>query len=65
MKVLKNTKTEKYHEIEVEKQFLFFKWKVKYRIVGNSVFRFKEPNDYKELDVFEAISLINYFKIKT
>ena len=64
MKLLKNEKTEKYHEIEVEYNFLFIKWRVKYRNVDGMIFEYKEPNQYFEVVFYEYFSIKYLFKIK-
>ena len=63
MKLLKNEKTKTYHEIEVEYSFLWLKWKVKYRKVDGSLFRFKEPNNYYSIGLSEHIDVKDLFKV--
>ena len=63
MKLLKNEKTENYHEIEVEYSFIWIKWKVKYRKVSENVFKFKSPNNYYPIGLFEYIDVKDLFKV--
>ena len=63
MKLLKNEKTENYHEIEVEYSFLWFGKKVKYRKVGGTVFKFKSPNNYYNIGLIEHIDVRDLFMI--
>ena len=63
MRLLRNEKTMDYHEIEVEYSFLWIKWKVKYRKVGASVFRFKSPNNYYRTSNYKYITVADLFKV--
>lgn len=63
MKLLKNEKTDNYHEIEVEYSFLWIKRKVKYRKVEGNVFRFKSPNNYYPTGFFEYKDVIDLFNV--
>ena len=60
MKLLKNEKTENYHEIEVEYSFMCIKRKVKYRKVGENIFRFKLPNNYYPTGLSEYINVKDF-----
>lgn len=51
MKLLKHIKTEKFQEITVERRFLWFKWKETYRLYGNSILAFKEPNSFSDISL--------------
>lgn len=61
MRLLKNEKTENYHEIEVQYSFLWIKWNEKYRLVGGDVFRFKNPNTYYNTGLSERIRVYKLF----
>ena len=68
MKLIKSVKTENFHEIELEKRFLFWTYRVKYRMVGiktgnTAIFRFKDPNGYYKTGLGEWLGMIDYFKI--
>jgi hypothetical protein len=63
MKLLKNEKTENYHEIEVEYSFLFIKYKVKYRKVDGNVFRYKESDKYYPTGLSEHINVKDLFTV--
>lgn len=62
MKLISNIKTESYHDIEVQNSFLWFKWNIKYRKVGNTVFRFKAPNVYYNIGILEYLNIRDLFK---
>ncbi|NQY42635.1 MAG: hypothetical protein HRT87_04740 [Legionellales bacterium] len=64
MRLLKSIIKEDYHEIEVEKCFLFWKWTVKYRLIKGNVFRFKGPNIYIDTGLHEHLTMRKYFDIK-
>lgn len=61
MKLLRNEKTENYHEIEVQYSFLFIKWKVKYRKVDKSIYKFKQPNNYYPIGILENLDVSPLF----
>ena len=61
MKLIKNTKTDKFHEIEIERTFLFWKWTVKYRMIDRNVFRYKEPNIYFQTSISEWADVKDLF----
>jgi len=61
MKLIKNKKTETYHEIEVVKTFLFWSRTVKYRKVNGNVFRYVEPNEYIPTGLGEYIDVKDLF----
>lgn len=61
MKLLRNEKTDNYHEIEIEYSFLWIKWKVKYRKIDWEIFRFKSPNNYYPTGISEYIDVYNLF----
>lgn len=61
MKLIKNKKTEKYHEIEVVKTFLLWRWTVKYRKVNGNVFRYIEPNKYISTGLIEYLDVKDLF----
>ena len=63
MKLLSIKKTETYKEIEVERSFLFIKWKVKYRNFDGCIFKFKEPNYYLDVGFSEHFEVKNLFYI--
>ena len=65
MKLLKNEKTENYHEIEIEYLFLFIKWKVKYRKIGNTTYKFSPPNNYSPTGVLEHLDISPLFNTST
>lgn len=58
MRILNNTLTPIYHEIEIEYSFLWIKYKVKYRKINNSIFKYKSTDNYYEISVSE------YFMVK-
>lgn len=64
MKLLRNEKTDNYHEIEVERSFLWIKWRVKYRKVDGYVFRFKSPDNYYPTGLMEYLNVSDLFKVK-
>lgn len=64
MRLLKNIRTEKYQEIEVENSFLWIKWKTKYRKFDRSIFKFKEPNKYYSLGLLEFSDVHELFNIE-
>ena len=69
MKLIKSEKTEKYHEIVLQKRFLFWKYIVKYRQYtdfydGKVIFKYKAPNIYHQLSLGELIDAQRYFHIK-
>lgn len=65
MKLLKSEKIENYHEIEVGYSFLWFiKWKVRYRKVVNTIFRFSRPNNYYPIGFYESINIGSLFNVK-
>jgi hypothetical protein len=65
MKLLKNEKTENYHEIEVEYSFLWIiKWKVRYRKIGSTIFRFSRPNNYSPVGLYESVNIGGLFNVK-
>lgn len=55
MKLIKNTVTVTFHEIEIEYNLIFFKHRVKYRLIGDQVYRYKHPNIYSEIGLSEHI----------
>lgn len=55
MKLIKNTLTATFHEVEIEYNLILFKRRVKYRLVGNQVYRYKHPNIYSETGLSEHI----------
>lgn len=63
MKLLKNEKTDNYHEIEVQRSFLWIKWNVKYRKTPGNIFRYKHPNNYYDTGISEYLSVIDLFDI--
>jgi hypothetical protein len=64
MKLLKNEKTEKYHEIEVEYSFLWIKWKVKYRKVNGDIYKFEAPNNYYTIGLIEYCDIDGLFNVR-
>jgi len=64
MKLLHNITTPTYQEIEVERSFLWIKWRVKYRrFVNGSIKRYKEPDTYYYLSLSEIIKIQDLFNI--
>ena len=63
MRLLKNEKTATYHEIEVENSFLFMKWKTKYRKINDTVVRFKPPDNYYNIGLFERVDVGPLFDV--
>ncbi len=64
MELLKNTKTEDFHEIEVEYNYWLFKQKVKYRIIDGCTYVYKHPNKYFETGITEHIAVRKLFQAK-
>ena len=62
MKVLTNKIADSYHEIEVEKSFLWFKWSVVYRKSNGSIMRFKAPDKYYNIGLSEYCDIIGLFR---
>lgn len=67
MRIIKNEKTQKYHLIEIQYSFLWFKWSEKYIKVKENIFGFNSPDNYyiighfkqSELeDIFESASIL-------
>lgn len=63
MKITKSEKTEQFHEVEVEHSFLFIKWRVKYRLINGTIWRFKSPNNYYTVGLCEFVDVRNIFDI--
>jgi hypothetical protein len=51
-------------EIEIEDSFLFFKWREKYRKFGQTIFKYKEPDNYYEVGWYTKIKINDLFEIK-
>jgi len=71
MKVISNTKTEKYEELVVEDTwFLFFKCKSTYRRYTDtetkrtSTFKYYGENNFGELGAFEHFTVSDLFRVK-
>lgn len=63
MKLLKNEKTEEYHEIEVEHIFFWHKYVNKYRKIKGNIYKFNPPNTYINLTLGERINIEGLFNI--
>lgn len=63
MRLLKNEKTEDYHEIEVEFSFLWFKWKKTYRKIRGTIWRYKAPDNYYDTGLLEYLDVNKLFNI--
>jgi hypothetical protein len=63
MKLISSEKNEKYHEIVVEKQFLWFKWKVTYRQYGNTILRYKKGDYYYSIGYWQYLDIKDFFEI--
>jgi len=63
MQLLRNTKTENYHEIEVKHEGLFKSYIVKYRLVDGYLYRYKHPNIYYRTGFSESIDILPLFSI--
>ena len=64
MKLLRSITKADYQEIEVEEQFMFFKWRRVYRLVDGVPFRYIKPNNYITLGLYSSLTIKPYFKIK-
>ena len=64
MKIIKIEKNDKYHEIEVQKSFLWFKWINVYRKIDGHIFRYKSPNIYHSIGLVEYCNVWGLFSIK-
>jgi hypothetical protein len=51
-------------EIEIENSFLFFKWREKYRKFDQTIFKYKEPDNYYEVGWYTKIKINDLFEIK-
>jgi hypothetical protein len=65
MRLLRTVKTDKFHEIEVQKSFLWIKWRETYRMFGDlDCFRFKAPDNYSPLGIWASSDIMPFFRIK-
>ena len=63
MKIIKSKEGTNYKEIEIEKSFLFWKWREVYRMYKGAIFRFKEPNEYIHLSLSNYMDMLEVFRI--
>jgi len=62
MKLIKSEIKDGCHEIEIEKSFFFFKWRIIYREKNNSIMRFEYPDKYYEIGLSEYCDISGLFK---
>lgn len=64
MKLLSNTKTDDFHQIEIEHSFLFWKFRVKYRKVGDEIFIYEDDDKYFRTSTGQFYSIKELFNAK-
>ena len=63
MKLISSEKNEKYHEIVVENQFLWFKWRTTYRQYDRTILRYKKGNYFYNIGYIEYVDIKEFFQI--
>lgn len=61
MKLLKYTETENYREIEIEKKFLFTRYKVTYRKIGDTILKYYPDGHYRHTEIMEGVNINCFF----
>jgi len=64
MKLLRSEQNDDFQEIEVERNYIFWKSRTVYRKYDNSIFSYEPPNNFYLIGTFERLDVRELFKIK-